>query len=210
MYSEYTTPFNVLPASADVSSGPVTQLLEFCSTGLKPTPGAGDKLFDWGTFKRAVDQQAANKLTFDEFRDLSSSPTLTTVEAAASQCAGFLSDSVDHQIPEGELKTHLTNLLTNLSAGKKSGWASFIPGEPSGGWIRRGPDSSEWQLRLALLNPKSSSSSDIQAVLATLKFGGNVAKEEDWYKLDREKSQKLSFNLDVMKLIVSADFHSSD
>ncbi|KEP47024.1 putative delta-endotoxin CytB [Rhizoctonia solani 123E] len=206
-------PFEIISTLPPNLQPTAERLVAFISPHVQSTNGS--KLFNWSSFKNAVDDYEGVELVIGGFHSPSASKT--PFNSLPSQCAGHIVKPLSMPIAEDDITPVLKRALVNLKAAKENGWASFK--EVSEGHTKPGsfplyrsttvPPVNGWEYRALVLAENRSQTSDFIAMVVTIFITSSKhPKEEDWFNLDEGSSEEMTLDLKSMKLAVEPGFQA--
>ncbi|CUA74282.1 hypothetical protein RSOLAG22IIIB_11099 [Rhizoctonia solani] len=176
-------------------------------------PSNGPNLFNWTSFKNAIDDYEGVALVIDGFHSPSSSHV--PFNSLPSQCAGQITTPLPMPIAQDDVLPVLKRALTNLKSAKENGWATFkVVSEAQTKPSRIPlfpptviPPVTGWEYRVLVLSESRSKAKDLAALVVTIFITSSKhAKEEDWFNLDQDSAEEMSLEIKSMKLAVEPGF----
>ncbi|CUA74285.1 hypothetical protein RSOLAG22IIIB_11103 [Rhizoctonia solani] len=176
-------------------------------------PSNGPNLFNWTSFKNAIDDYEGVALVIDGFH----SPQSRDIpfNSLPLACAGQITTPLSMPIGEDDVAPVLQRSLTNLRSAKENGWASFkvvSEGQTKPSRIPLFPPTvippvTGWEYRVLVLSESRSKAKDLAALVVTIFITSSKhAKEEDWFNLDQNSTEHMSLEIKSMKLAVEPGF----
>ncbi|KAL5639606.1 hypothetical protein ACGC1H_006274 [Rhizoctonia solani] len=207
-------PFEIISTLPPNLQPTAERLADFISPHVQSSNGP--QLFDWTSFKNAVDDYEGVELVIGGFH----SPSTSNVpfNSLPSQCAGQIVKPLSMPIAEDHITPVLKRTLANLKSAKENGWASFK--QVSEGYTKPGgfpffrsttvPPVNGWEYRALILAENRSQTSDFTAMVVTIFISSSKhPEEEDWFNIDEGSSEEMTLDLKSMKLAVEPGFQAS-
>ena len=159
-----------------------------------------NKKFDWGSFKKAIDDYDGSDLTFDKYQNTTINQSTATVDTMVNKVVQFLVDALGAVIDPKELAATILATFTNLKQQSDAGFADFSKTSDA--------TNTSFTYRIVFAVANKNIPSDFYSLVTTIKLTANIHEESGWWGLTHSTSKNFAAEIDALELVVTEGFRA--